>query len=230
MQIKKSREVDFERKKPTLFFLGLAMATALVLSAFEWQIYTKEIHITDSEPEEVPIFEVEHIPPSFREKKKSVKSESKMMQKVTSSIIDDFALIEDEIPMEELDLPVFEENQNVMEIPQLAEPLPDEDPMLIPDVMPQFPGGELARQSYLANHVNYLPMAKDAGISGKVFVQFTVDIDGTIKDIEVLKGIGGGLDQEAVRAVKEMPKWEPGFYNSRPVSVRFVMPITFSLR
>ncbi|MCH2215417.1 MAG: energy transducer TonB [Flavobacteriales bacterium] len=229
MQIKKSREVDLERNKPTLFFLGLAVATSLVLSAFEWQTYQEKTLLGCPELAEVPIFEVDHIPPSFREQKKTLTSEKKTKQKVISSIIDDFKFIEDEIPMDDIDFPDFQDDPLSESIPVLAEPV-DEQPLFFADVMPQFPGGEIARRNYLNNKVHFTPMAIDAGIAGQVHIQFTVRIDGAVEDIVLLQGIGGGLDEIALKAVEEMPKWEPGFNKGRPVSVRFTMPITFSLR
>jgi len=66
-------------------------------------------------------------------------------------------------------------------------------------------------------------------IEGRVFVQFVVDKDGSITNVEVLKGIGGGCDEEAVRVVKNAPKWNPGKQRGRPVRVKMVLPITFKL-
>ncbi|MEM9051679.1 MAG: TonB family protein [Bacteroidota bacterium] len=230
MQIKKSREVDLERKKPTLFFFGLAMATALVLSAFEWQTFEEKKRSELPEPNEIPIFEVERIAPSFAEKKKVVTSQTQTKQKVITSIIDEFKFIDDELPMDELDFPDFEDEPVFQDIAALADPVIEEEPLRIADVMPQFPGGEAARMEFLRDNVSYTTMALDAGLSGKIHIEFTVGIDGNVKDIVLLKGLGGGLDEIALNAVRSMPKWNPGFHDGRPVSVRFVMPIAFATR
>jgi protein TonB len=228
MQIKKSREVDLERKKPTFLLLGIALACALVLSAFEWRIPVEEDDWECDLGPEVPIFETEIMPISFREEPKPKQAATEPQDKTVASIIDSFVFTDVDFPREETypDEPL---EPVIQDIAPLAEPVEDEPPMSMPDVMPQFPGGELARHQFLANHISFTAMAKDAGISGKVFVEFTVGIDGKIKDIELKKGLGAGLDEQALRAVEAMPNWEPGFYKGRPVSVRFVMPIHFNL-
>lgn len=73
-------------------------------------------------------------------------------------------------------------------------------------------------------------MAKEAYIAGKVYVQFTIDTDGSIIDVVCKRGIGGGCDEEAIRVIKMMPKWKPGKQNGRAVKVRFVLPIKFDIR
>jgi protein TonB len=228
MQIKKSREADLERKKPTLLLIGMVMACAVVLSAFEWRTFEEESSWDLEFEREISDFEDEPILISFVEKKKPKPVIEESKRQVTASIIHDFSFLNDDLPFEDdyLDEPLEPVVQDI-ELPE--EIVGDEEPILVPDEMPQFPGGELERQKFLSANVTYLPMARDAGISGRVFVQFTVEKDGTISDIEVVKGLGGGLDEEAVRAVEAMPKWEPGFYQGRPVSVRFVMPIFFNL-
>ena len=71
--------------------------------------------------------------------------------------------------------------------------------------------------------------AKENGIQGKVFVQFVVWKDGTIKDVKVVKGVHKTLDSEATRVVKAMPKWTPGKQRGKPVRVMFTIPINFTL-
>jgi protein TonB len=73
-------------------------------------------------------------------------------------------------------------------------------------------------------------MANSAGISGVVYVTFVVDKDGKIKDVKVLRGIGGGCDEEAVRVVKNMPSWKPGKQRGKSVTVQYNLPIRFTLR
>jgi protein TonB len=95
--------------------------------------------------------------------------------------------------------------------------------------MPEFLGGEAELFKYLGQKINYPPIAKENGISGKVYVEFVVDPDGAIKDVKVLRGIGGGCDEEALRVIKAMPKWKAGKQNGRTVNVSFKLPINFKL-
>lgn len=98
------------------------------------------------------------------------------------------------------------------------------------EVMPEFPGGEQAMMDFVAKNVQYPQEARDKEISGRVLVGFIVEKDGSIGDVKVVKGIGGGCDEEAVRVVKAMPKWKPGMDKGKPVRVSYVMPFTFKLQ
>ena len=96
--------------------------------------------------------------------------------------------------------------------------------------MPEFPGGEQAMMEFVAKNVQYPKEAMEKGISGRVLVGFIVEKDGSICETEVVKGIGGGCDEEAVRVVKAMPKWKPGKQDGKPVRVSFQLPIIFKLQ
>ncbi len=94
---------------------------------------------------------------------------------------------------------------------------------------PSFPGGEEARVQYMVSSIKYPDEARQKGIQGTVFVSYIVEKDGTISDAKVLRGIGGGCDEEAVRVIKNMPKWNPGTQRGEAVRVQFNMPIKFAL-
>ena len=99
-----------------------------------------------------------------------------------------------------------------------------------PDVMPQYPGGYHAMAAFLGANIKYPPQAIHDSIQGKVFVQFKVEKDGTISDIKVLKGIGGGCDEEGIRVLKQMPKWVPATKKGKPVVSDVTLPIQFKLQ
>ena len=99
----------------------------------------------------------------------------------------------------------------------------------IVEKMPEFPGGTEAMMKYVAQNVKYPEEAKEKGISGRVFVSFVIEKDGSVSNVEVLRGIGGGCDEEAVRVVKSMPKWTPGMQKGKPVRVNYNMPFFFKL-
>ena len=98
------------------------------------------------------------------------------------------------------------------------------------EVMPEFPGGEQAMMDYVSKNVVYPNEAQEKGISGRVLVSFVIEKDGSISEAKVVKGIGGGCDEEAVRVVKAMPKWKPGKDKGKPVRVSYMMPFTFKLQ
>ncbi|UYZ64776.1 energy transducer TonB [Hymenobacter weizhouensis] len=95
------------------------------------------------------------------------------------------------------------------------------------DVMPSFPGGEAGFQKFLRSSTKYPEEALQQGISGKVHVRFVVDEKGRIRDAEVIKGVGYGLDEEALRLVRIMPWWTPGTIQDQPIRVSYALPIEF---
>lgn len=95
--------------------------------------------------------------------------------------------------------------------------------------MPTFPGGDESRVRFLTENIKYPQMAKESGIQGTVYVTFVIDERGRVADVKVLRGIGGGCDEEAIRVVKMMPPWNAGKQSGKPVRVQFNMPIKFTL-
>ena len=96
--------------------------------------------------------------------------------------------------------------------------------------MPKFGNGDADLLNYLAKNIKYPQMARESGISGIVYVKFVVDKKGKVGDVQVLRGIGGGCDKEAVRVVKTMPDWTPGKQRGKTVSVYYNLPVRFVLR
>ena len=99
----------------------------------------------------------------------------------------------------------------------------------IVDTQPSFPGGMSAFYKYVGQNMTYPKEAKRMGVEGKVVLTFVVDKTGQIKDIEVLKGIGSGCDQEAIRVLKSSPKWTPGIQKGKVVSTKIMIPLIFRL-
>ncbi len=95
--------------------------------------------------------------------------------------------------------------------------------------MPQYPGGDEARIKFLIDNMRYPQTAKDNGIQGTVYITFIVETDGSVSDVKVLRGMGSGLEEEAMRVVKLMPKWKPGMQSGKAVRVQYNMPIRFTL-
>ncbi len=99
----------------------------------------------------------------------------------------------------------------------------------VPDTEPQFPGGEQALMRFLGQNVRYPATAQRTGIQGMVVVSFTVMPDGKLENIKVVKSLGGGLDQEAIRVAKLMPAWQPALSNNMPVAASHLLPIRFTI-
>lgn len=105
----------------------------------------------------------------------------------------------------------------------------EEEAFVIVEEMPEFPGGKKALQEYLSEHCEYPEEAEDEGIEGTVYVNFVVEKDGSISNVKIVRGIGGGCDEEAMRVVKNMPSWIPGKQRGKLVRVNYNLPIRFAL-
>ena len=113
---------------------------------------------------------------------------------------------------------------------QVIEEAPKAEIFTVVEEQPGYPGGDEARIRFLQENIKYPEEAKELGTQGKVFVTFVVEMDGSITDVRVLRGIGSGCDEEAIRVVKSMPRWVPGKQRGQPVRVQFNMTIKFTLQ
>ncbi len=118
----------------------------------------------------------------------------------------------------------------VVEAPVVdTKPIVEDKIFTVVEQMPQYPGGEAAMMSFIRDHINYPDMERENDIQGRVVVGFVVQEDGSLTDINVKKGVSSGLDKEAVRVVKMLPKFNPGKQQGKAVKVSFVLPIMFKL-
>ena len=123
-----------------------------------------------------------------------------------------------------------EHNPRGVEIFEIPESKPDENSIFqIVETQPEFPGGMAELMKYLQKNIRYPQICKEQRVQGRVIVQFVVNTDSTITDVNVVKPVNPYLDKEAVRVVEAMPKWIPGKLHGEPVRVRFTLPVTFRL-
>ena len=106
----------------------------------------------------------------------------------------------------------------------------EEEVFVVVEEDPEFPGGLDSLRAFIERNLVYPQLAKDQKIEGRVFVSFTVEQNGSISNVKVLRDIGGGCGAEAIRVVMKMPKWKPGKQRGKPVRVQFNLPIEFKLK
>lgn len=220
MEVRKNPEVDLERRKGSFTLIGLLVALAISLVAFEWTTFERQLG--ELGKLDMDFLEEEVIPPSATPPPPPPPPPAPT---TVLEIVDD----EEEIVEVEIEDQEVKEDTKV-EIVQREEEVEEEQIFTIVEEMPSFPGGEAELFKYLGKNIKYPQMATDAGISGVVYVTFVVDKDGKIRDVKVLRGIGGGCDEEAVRVVKSMPSWKPGKQRGKAVTVQYNLPIRFTLR
>ncbi|WP_268121662.1 energy transducer TonB [Roseivirga pacifica] len=120
--------------------------------------------------------------------------------------------------------------QAVMIIEEETEtPSSSDDIFMVVEEQPSFPGGMEEWNKFLLTNLQYPEQAKTKGVEGRVFLTFVVQKDGELKDLQLIRGIGGGCDEEALRVLMESPNWEPGKQRGREVATRMQVAITFKL-
>ena len=227
MEEKKSPKADLENKRLIFTEIGLVIGLALMLVAFEWKSYEKTvIEVTSRQVENVS----EDIIP-ITEQKVKPPPPAPVKQVVKINIVEDNVTVDDDISID------AEANQNTEVQEYIAPVRSDEEEsaeeaqiFMVVESMPEYPGGEAALYAYLAANIKYPQMAKESGIQGRVFVTFVVERDGRVTDVRVLRGIGGGCDEEAIRVVENMPKWTPGKQRGKSVRVQYNLPVKFTLQ
>ena len=127
---------------------------------------------------------------------------------------------------------VFREliDEVVVEEPKPAEVAKPEEVFTVVEQMPQFPGGDAALMKFLSSHINYPPMAAENNVQGKVILQFVVEKDGHVGEVNIARSVDKELDREAIRVVKSLPKFTPGRQNGHPVRVWYTLPVSFKLQ
>lgn len=217
-----------QKESSFLFFsIGLCISILVAIVAFEWPFYEEGNVVDLSLPQvveddfiDVPLTEQPPPPPP------------KVQQPQLVEVANDVEIIE-EIEFT-LDVEMTEESK-VEEQPVITgigeEPVEEttEEIFTIVENQPEPVGGLAAFYNYVGENLKYPQKALRLGIEGRVFVQFVVERDGSLTDVQVIRGIGADCDEEAVRIVANAPKWTPGKQRGRPVRVRMVLPIQFKI-
>ena len=229
MEIKKSEKASLENKKLLFVEIGLVVSLAITLFAFEWtSTETETASLEDTTEilieEEIISTQMETPPPPPEAPKIPVRSEQ-------IDIVDDEIEIEDDMFMNlEDDASLGVE---IMDYVEVEEEVVEEEaiPFQLVEEKPSFQGGDANQFSKWVNQrLVYPEIAKENGVQGRVTLQFTVEKDGSVTKVKVLRGVDPSLDKEAVRVVSQSPKWKPGKQRDRAVPVTYTFPVIFQLR
>lgn len=229
MEAKKNPQVDLSRKKGLFFTIGMVITCLFVISAFEWKTYAEitKVNIQDEETFEeildIPITNIQPPPPP------PVLQQPEVIEVPNDEEIDEEIKVNLEVEFKEIvpPAPPIKPKENV--IPKPIEE-PEEKIFLFSEEQAVPVGGNKAFYRYVQKAMKYPAQARRMGVEGKVFIQFVVEKDGSLTDIKILKGIGSGCDEEAVRVLKAAPKWKPGKQRGKAVRVRRSLPIKFNLQ
>ncbi len=226
MKTKREKCSWLERRRVLFFEIGLIVALSVVFIAFEWK---SSVNLSDLDTSGTTVtIEEDLIIPIPPEQQKAKKQKKKAFE---LEIVDSKELDED---LPELffgaDMDDTTDYGNYFKGVELTKETDlQPEPLLIPPVMPSFPGGEDAMRKYLRDNIVYPKAARVAGIEGTVHLQFIVEMDGTISNLIIQRSPHDLLQDEAVRVIRNMPAWEPGKQGVRNVRVKMSMPIDFKL-
>ena len=231
MEVKKSPKADLEKGKTMSVLMGFIVGLAVLFVGFEWS--TKDVMVVDETEqvqdviaeEEIEITRQENTPPP------PPPPAAPAVAEVLTVVDDDVELADVEIASSEDDASAAQQETYVA--PVVEEEEEEESAQQIFTVVekqPEFPGGMSELMKFLAKSIKYPVIAQENGIQGRVVCSFVVNRDGSIVDIQVMRGVDPSLDKEAVRVISTMPKWKPGEQRGKPVRVRFILPVQFRLQ
>ena len=232
LEVKKSAKADLEQNRTTWLLLGFILALAVLFAGIEFTTQKDE----DEKPaakrntkDEIVVV-MEEIPPLVLEKKVIPPPPQ------AKKIVDVIKVVEDEVEIDEQELVSVQDMSEYADVEEtdfvyVEEEVEEEQIFDVAEENPEFPGGTKALAKYFADNIKYPRVSRDNNSQGKTYVKFTVNSDGSIQDVEVIRSAGDiYLDKEAIRVVELMPKWKPGRQSGKPVRVKFVLPVNFRLQ
>jgi periplasmic protein TonB len=222
----KTPQADLESKKGLFFEIGMVVTLIIVYAAFQLQTPNRArdtvlnpMGMTDIEEHIIQTRQPETPPPP----------QQNPVQQITM-----LTVVDNTEDTPELDIQAdIDQNTVLPEYVPVERSKPEEitepDIFLVVEQQPSFPGGEAARLKYFGENIKYPQEAREMNIQGTVYVGFVVEPDGSISNVRILRGIGAGCDEEAMRIVSGMPVWNPGKQRGRAVRVQFNLGVRFTL-
>ena len=226
MEEKKSPKANLENKKLMFIQIGMIISLLLAWMAFEHKSYDKR-EIDPSLLNRTVEVDEEMVEITKQEEQKPQPVE---MPKQTTQL----EIVQDDVEVEDIEINADVDQNEVIEeyvpVEVEEEEVSEQEIFQIVEEMPAYPGGDQKLMEYVAKNIKYPQIARETGIQGRVFVGFVVEPDGSVSNVKVLRGIGGGCDEEAMRVVKSMPKWKPGKQRGKAVRVSYMLPVNFKLQ
>lgn len=227
-EIKKTKDADMGHHRYTFLLMGIVLALSVLFFAFEWSTKTKKmdesIVVQDIvAEEEIVVTRQDNTPPP-----PPPPPEPEAPEEI--DVVDEKVETVFKIDVED------NQRQRQTQIyvppppPVKQEEAEEEEIFTVVEDKPMFPGGEAALMKYLHDNIRYPVVAQENGIQGRVTCNFVVEKDGSITDVQIVRGVDPSLDREAIRVIQSMPLWTPGKQRNVPVRVRFTLPVTFRLQ
>ena len=230
MESKKSEKASMDNKRFLFTEIGMVIALLIVWGAFSYTSREKKVATLEADQ---TVVEVEDMVPITEETPPPPEAAPKIP--ILSDQID---IVDDNIKVDDSMFQNIEDSNEGFEIMDYIESAPEEEtieeeaiPFQLVEEKPSFNGGDANEFSKWVNsRLVYPEIAKENGVQGRVTLQFTVNADGSVSNVKVLRGVDSSLDKEAVRVVSSSPKWKPGKQRDRAVKVTYTFPVIFQLR
>ena len=226
MEEKKSPKANLENKKLMFIQIGMIISLLIAWAAFEYKSYDKR-QLDESFKRQAENIEEDLVEITKQEEQKPQPVE--VPQQTTQ-----LEIVDDNVETKDIEINAEVDQQEVIEeyvpVEVEEEEVQEQEIFQIVEEMPAYPGGDQKLMEYVAKNIKYPQIARETGIQGRVFVGFVVEPDGSVSNVKVLRGIGGGCDEEAMRVVKSMPKWKPGKQRGKAVRVSYMLPVNFKLQ
>ncbi|MDR0394474.1 MAG: energy transducer TonB [Tannerella sp.] len=230
MEIKKTPRADLEKDKSLHLLMGLVVALAILFVGFEWG--EKDIEVaTDSgiaaviDEEDIDMTVQNELPPPPPPEPEVIKEP------------DILEIVEDEEKVESIQIASSEDDASHAQTETYVAPVVEEEEevddnfvFVTVEKMPEFPGGDAALLKWISDNIVYPPIAAENGIQGRVSCQFTVNADGSVEDVQVVRAVDPNLDKEAIRVLRKVPRFKPGEQRGKPVRVKYSVPVRFKLQ
>ena len=231
MEVKKSPKADLEKGKTMSVLMGFIVGLAVLYVGFEWS--TQDVMVVDETEqvqdviaeEEIEITRQENTPPP-------------PPPPAAPAVAEVLTVVDDDVELADVEIASSEDDASAAQAETYVAPVVEEEEeeesaqqiFTVVEKQPEFPGGMSELMKFLAKSIKYPVIAQENGIQGRVVCSFVVNRDGSIVDIQVMRGVDPSLDKEAVRVIGTMPKWKPGEQRGKPVRVRFILPVQFRLQ
>lgn len=227
-ELKKSKKADLEGQKGTSLLMGLVVGFSFLFLAFEWSTETKKLDESFVVQEVVAEEEIEITRPDAAPPPPPPPPEPEVPEVL--DVVEDKVETVFDFKSEDDQTQRQEQTYVPPPPPKPKEEEVTEEIFVVVEEQPEFPNGNAAMMKFLSDNIRYPVIAQENGIQGRVICNFVVERDGSITDVQVVRGVDPSLDKEAVRVIQQMPRWKPGKQRGSAVRVRFTLPVVFRLQ
>jgi len=232
MEVKKNPKADLEKNKSLGFLMGAVVGLAALFVGFEWGEKDVQINIDTGivaivQEEEIEATIQNETPPPPPPEPEVIKT-----PEIINIVEDNVQVAETEFLTSEGDANAIQEATYVASAAVVDDEEEVEENYVFVTVekMPEFPGGDIALLKWISENINYPTIAAENGIQGRVACTFVVNADGSVSDVQVARPVDPNLDREAIRVLRQLPKFKPGEQRGKPVRVKYSVPVRFRLQ